>query len=69
MGAAFSGMAIHEWLGNRLWRGNHHALAAALAMDRRSDKRFFSKTQWSRESTTFSNALLFIDITLVISVA
>jgi hypothetical protein len=66
MAPHFSGMAIHEWLGIAFGA----AIVAHLMLHWQwlveVTKRFFGKVQWSARMNYMLNALLFIDITLII---
>jgi len=66
MAPRFSGMAIHEWLGIAFGAAITTHLLLHWQWLVEVTKRFFSKTQWSARINYILNALLFIDITLVI---
>ena len=66
MAPRFSGMAIHEWLGIAFGAAITTHLLLHWQWIIEVTKRFFSKTQWSARVNYILNALLFIDITLVI---
>jgi cytochrome b len=66
MAPHFSGMAIHEWLGIAFGAAITTHLLLHWQWLVEVTKRFFSKAQWSARVNYILNALLFIDITLVI---
>jgi hypothetical protein len=66
MAPHFSGMAIHEWLGIAFGAAIVTHLLLHWQWIVEVTKRFFGKAQWSARINYILNALLFIDITLVI---
>jgi cytochrome b len=66
MAPHFSGMALHEWLGIAFGAAIITHLLLHWQWLVEVTKRFFSKTQWSARINYILNALLFIDITLII---
>ena len=66
MAPHFSGMAVHEWLGIAFGAAITTHLLLHWQWIVEVTKRFFSKAQWSARINYILNALLFIDITLII---
>jgi cytochrome b len=66
MAPHFSGMAVHEWLGIAFGAAIITHLLLHWQWLVEVTKRFFNKAQWSARINYILNALLFIDITLVI---
>jgi cytochrome b len=66
MAPHFSGMAVHEWLGIAFGAAiiTHVLLHWQWLVE--VTKRFFGKAQWSARINYILNALLFIDVTLII---
>jgi hypothetical protein len=66
MAPRFSGMAIHEWLGIAFGAAIITHLLLHWQWIVEITRRLFSKAQWSARINYLLNALLFIDITVVI---
>ena len=66
MAPHFSGMAIHEWLGVAFGAAIITHLLLHWQWIVEVTKRFFGKAQWSARINYILNALLFVDVTLVI---
>jgi hypothetical protein len=66
MAPHFSGMAIHEWLGVALGATLTTHLLLHWQWLVQVTKRFFGKVQWSARLNYVLNALLFIDMTVII---
>ncbi|NTW98097.1 MAG: DUF4405 domain-containing protein [Oscillochloris sp.] len=66
MAPHFSGMTIHEWLGVAFGATILSHLVLHWQWIVQVTKRFFSKLQWSARLNYALNALLFIDITVII---
>jgi len=66
MAPHFSGMAVHEWLGIAFGAAITTHLLLHWQWIIEVTKRFISKAQWSARINYILNALLFIDITLII---
>jgi len=66
MAPHFSGMAVHEWLGITFGAAITTHLLLHWQWIVEVPKRFFSKAHWSARINYMLNALLFIDITLII---
>ena len=66
MAPHFTGMAIHEWLGIAFGAAITTHLLLHWQWIVEITKRFFGKAQWSARINYILNALLFIDITLII---
>jgi hypothetical protein len=66
MAPHFSGMAVHEWLGIAFGAAIVTHLLLHWQWIVEVTKRFFGKAQWSARVNYILNALLFVDITLII---
>ncbi|NTW01067.1 MAG: DUF4405 domain-containing protein [Oscillochloris sp.] len=66
MAPHFSGMTIHEWLGIAFGATIVSHLVLHWQWVVQVTKRFFSKVQWSARLNYILNALLFIDMTVII---
>jgi hypothetical protein len=66
MAPRFSGMAIHEWLGIAFGAAIVTHLLLHWQWLVEVTKRFFGKAQWSARINYLLNALLFVDITVII---
>ena len=66
MAPHFSGMAVHEWLGISFGAGIITHLLLHWQWIVEVTKRLFGKAQWSARINYILNALLFIDVTLII---
>jgi len=66
MAPRFSGMTIHEWLGVSFGAAIITHLVLHWQWIVQVTKRFFSKTQWSARVNYLLNALLFIDMTVIV---
>ncbi|HEU5103779.1 MAG TPA: DUF4405 domain-containing protein [Roseiflexaceae bacterium] len=66
MAPHFSGMAIHEWLGIAFGAAIITHLLLHWQWLVQVTKRFFGKLQWSARINYVLNALLFVDITVII---
>ncbi|MBX0326271.1 DUF4405 domain-containing protein [Oscillochloris sp. ZM17-4] len=66
MAPRFSGMTIHEWLGVALGATITTHLLLNWSWIVQVTKRFFGKVQWSARLSYVLNALLFIDMTVII---
>ena len=66
MAPHFSGMAVHEWLGIAFGAAIITHLLLHWQWIVEVTRRLFSKAQWSARVNYILNALLFIDITLII---
>ena len=66
MAPHFSGMEVHEWLGIAFGAAIITHLLLHWQWIVEVTRRFFSKAQWSARINYILNALLFIDITLII---
>ncbi len=66
MAPHFSGMAIHEWLGVAFGAAITSHLLLHWPWIVHVTKRFFGKLQWSARLNYVLNALLFIDMTVII---
>jgi hypothetical protein len=66
MAPRFSGLAVHEWLGVAFGAGIVTHLLLHWQWLMQVTKRFFGRLQWSARANYILNALLFIDITVVI---
>jgi hypothetical protein len=66
MAPHFSGMAIHEWLGIAFGAAIVTHLLLHWQWLVEVTKRFFGKAQWSARISYLLNALLFVDITVII---
>jgi len=62
----FSGLAIHEWLGVAFGAAITTHLVLHWQWIVQVTKRFFGKVQWSARLNYVLNALLFIDMTVII---
>jgi cytochrome b len=66
MAPRFSGLVVHEWLGIAFGAAITTHLLLHWQWIVEVTKRFFSKAQWSARINYILNALLFIDVTLII---
>jgi hypothetical protein len=66
MAPRFSGLAIHEWLGIAFGAAIVTHLLLHWQWLVEVTKRFFGKVQWSTRINYLLNALLFVDITVII---
>ena len=66
MAPRFSGLAVHEWLGMAFGAAIVTHLLLHWQWIVEVSRRFFGKAQWSARVNYILNALLFIDITLII---
>jgi hypothetical protein len=66
MAPHFSGLAVHEWLGIAFGGAIITHLLLHWQWIVQVTKRFFGKAQWSARVNYVLNALLFIDVTIII---
>src|SRR5512146_1732306 len=66
MAPRFSGLAVHEWLGIAFGASIIAHLLLHWQWIVEVTRRFFGKAQWSARVNYILNALLFVDITLII---
>ncbi|MEI7772775.1 MAG: DUF4405 domain-containing protein [Chloroflexales bacterium] len=66
MAPRFSGLAIHEWLGVAFGAAITTHLLLHWQWIMQVTKRFFGKVQWSARLNYALNALLFIDMTVIV---
>jgi hypothetical protein len=66
MAPRFSGMAVHEWLGIAFGVAIVTHLLLHWQWLVEVTKRFFGKAQWSARVNYILNALLFVDVTIII---